>query len=242
MSSSNAAKKATSSDLKVKRYSSYGSLSRLSRDTKEKPNFIVEHAAPAFLYLLSKVAVQSSAYTPFSYYYHISPLVGGGSRGPASESSGSGGGIAVPDGPHGYSLRPQSHISEQVLMDFYRLVGGSYNTPAPNPSHIPMSSSSVEDAVAGTTPGHGGSSSAASSSSGPSSSAGSAAVAAAAAMAAGTDAFRLSQMKKNSRHIDNHFYHRVCSFYQTREGCRRGVHCEYLHIEKNGSVIPNQHI
>lgn len=52
-----------------------------------------------------------------------------------------------------------------------------------------------------------------------------------------TNDYRLSQFHRNAQHVDNAVYGRICLFYNTREGCRRGPYCEYLHLDKNGNVV-----
>ncbi|ESL08656.1 hypothetical protein TRSC58_03638 [Trypanosoma rangeli SC58] len=46
--------------------------------------------------------------------------------------------------------------------------------------------------------------------------------------------YRLSQIRRNERHVNNALYGRVCAFFNTREGCRRGPYCNFLHIGKGG--------
>ncbi|EAN90716.1 hypothetical protein C3747_66g103 [Trypanosoma cruzi] len=46
--------------------------------------------------------------------------------------------------------------------------------------------------------------------------------------------YRLSQIRRNERHVNNALYGKVCAFFNTREGCRRGPYCHFLHIGKGG--------
>ena len=42
--------------------------------------------------------------------------------------------------------------------------------------------------------------------------------------------FRLNQIRLNERH--QNMKNRVCSYFTTREGCRRGGSCPFIHVEK----------
>ncbi|RNF07386.1 uncharacterized protein Tco025E_07378 [Trypanosoma conorhini] len=48
--------------------------------------------------------------------------------------------------------------------------------------------------------------------------------------------YRLSQIRRNERHVNNALYGKVCAFFNTREGCRRGPYCNFLHIGKGGGT------
>ncbi|CBH13433.1 hypothetical protein, conserved [Trypanosoma brucei gambiense DAL972] len=60
--------------------------------------------------------------------------------------------------------------------------------------------------------------------------------------ASSSEDYRLSQIRRNERHVGNATYGRVCTFFLTREGCRRGKYCNFLHIGKGpaggGSALP----
>ncbi|ORC86882.1 uncharacterized protein TM35_000251780 [Trypanosoma theileri] len=50
--------------------------------------------------------------------------------------------------------------------------------------------------------------------------------------------YRLSQIRRNERHVNNAMYGKVCAFFNTREGCRRGPYCNFLHVGKGGTGGP----
>nr|CCC92160.1 unnamed protein product [Trypanosoma congolense IL3000] len=49
-------------------------------------------------------------------------------------------------------------------------------------------------------------------------------------------AYRVLIIRRNERHVNNATYGRVCTFFLTREGCRRGRYCNFLHIGKGGGT------
>lgn len=53
--------------------------------------------------------------------------------------------------------------------------------------------------------------------------------------ASSSEDYRLSQIRRNERHVNNAVYGKVCAFFNTREGCRRGPYCNYLHVSKGGT-------
>lgn len=130
--------------------------------------------------------------------------------------------LALAVQPGDFSARPQPYVAAQVVMDLYRLLRGSYGIPD-QISNEGGDDRRAESRKTGPPP--------------PSAVPG-------ASPREGTEDYRLSQIKRNVRHVDNRYYRRTCAYYNTREGCRKGANCEYLHAAPPatapGSTFPRK--
>lgn len=188
------------------------------------PNYIIERASPAMLCLVRRA--QPRPYMPLPTEV-ISHRVQ----------------------PQEYSIRPPPYVSQQAVMEFYRVCHGHYNINCENPSAIDLITlgahahggkglsyrrSHIEQQLqqhqgqqqqdtkgAGGTGGVGRSTATASASSG---------YGEVHDFPQAVEDYRLSQLRKNTQHVDSYPSSRVCNFYNTREGCRRGAYCEFLHL------------
>ncbi|KAH8607827.1 hypothetical protein ERJ75_001321600 [Trypanosoma vivax] len=134
--------------------------------------------------------------------------------------------------PNVFSLRPPPHVAHQAVMDFYFAVNGHCGVECYDPSSIELSGAGTPHA-----PGVPAVASAARTQQQLSGPALGAPVPRPTAAASSED-YRLSQIRRNERHVNNATYGKVCVFFQTREGCRRGPYCNFLHISKAGSGGP----
>lgn len=115
--------------------------------------------------------------------------------------------------PKDYSLRPPTYVSDQAVMDLYRLLGNHYGV---SPDDTRNGTKRRKIQVDGET-------SAVSSDAVPTPHG-------ASASSCKNKDYRLELMKQNSRHIDNRLYHkRVCKFFNAKGGCFQGDACKYLH-------------
>lgn len=202
-------------------YKTYASFKPFSTHS-ESPNAIIERGSPALMYFLRP---QRGPYHPLPLRAAVQMLQ-----------------------LRALSQRPPSYVSEQEVMDFYRLLGGRYHTSSSPllPSYLPSSSSTVGPALSLQNGGFGSSMAGAVTEShmspsplpqyGSFSSSGAPVfhrpLTSPLPHTPSTEDYRIAEMKKNARHIDNHVLHKVCLHYNTKEGCRRGEHCRFLHTDK----------
>ncbi|CCD12250.1 unnamed protein product [Trypanosoma congolense IL3000] len=187
---------------------------------KGSVNYVVEHAAPSAVCLVRKI--QASPYQALPLDKVLAVTV-----------------------PNLLSLRPPTHIAHQALMEFYAAMDGHCGVSCPDPSSVdlqlpasPTTNSSKERSprepsgqiVSAACDGgtgqlqHG-------LPVGPL-----AATIQQSPVLSGAEDYRLSQIRRNERHVNNATYGRVCTFFLTREGCRRGRYCNFLHIGKGGGT------
>lgn len=239
---SSISKKQSTNTKTITRYASYAYPGAAARQA----NYIVDHAAPAMLYLLRRA--ESQPYTPLS-----------------ADT------ILHAAHPQNYDLRPPPHVSQQATMDFYRAVRGHYGVPEEGAraaeaaaaadtvkdmivssralqkdrSHTNTSASRGVSAIAvpvrpavhldashatvhgstGTPAVRTAASSEVASHAGDKGSATN-------SFTQKVDDYRLSQIRQNAQHTDNAQGSRICNYYNTPRGCRRGQSCEFLHVNK----------
>lgn len=195
-------------------YKTYSSF-KPSFSRSESSNAIIERGSPALMYFLR----------PQRGPYHPQPLRVAMQR------------IQL----RAASQRPPSYVSEQEVMDFYRLLDGQYNCSSSSLSYSNTSSStSSVSSPQGSgynrmiLEGHLPPSGAAEIP--PSVVTGGSVfplpLASPLPQTPSTDDYRIAEMKKNARHIDNNVLQKVCQHFNTSEGCRRGEHCRFLHACK----------
>lgn len=195
-------------------YKTYASF-KPSFSHSESSNAIIERGSPALMYFLR----------PQRGPYHPQPLRVAMQR------------IQL----RAASQRPPSYVSEQEVMDFYRLLDGQYNCSSPSVSYSNISSSTSS---VSSPQGSGYSRMILECHLPPSASAEVPPLVAAGGsvfplplasplpQTPSTDDYRIAEMKKNARHIDNNVLQKVCQHFNTSEGCRRGEHCRFLHACK----------
>lgn len=141
------------------------------------------------------------------------------------------------------SLRPAPYVAQDTLFEFYSIIQGHCNVPTLQVGTIDLLSASPTSAGV-PAPGCGANALASTgailgpcpSSSGTGTTpllGGEGGVNA----VGGTDAaesYRLAQIRQNERHVNSKGA-RICSYFNTREGCRRGPNCPFIHI--SGTVM-----
>lgn len=133
-------------------------------------------------------------------------------------------GIAAVAQPQDYGLRPAPVLSLRALVHFYELVNHAYEIELAAPQQLALRTLGAyahggqglsyinRDGGAGGSGGGGGGSSTASA---------------------------LNSKAPPPQQQQQQFpASRLCHFYNTKGGCRRGEHCDYVHVEKDGRVLP----
>ncbi|CCW71389.1 unnamed protein product [Phytomonas sp. Hart1] len=203
-------------------------------------NYIVERAAPSKLCQMRHV--QPRPYTPL--YPDL---------------------IARVTQSNDYTLRPPPYVVQQTLMEFYRVCNGHYGIHCEVPSSMELLT--MQGYHGNTSPSGGGAPQGAPSSSSP----GLAACTTRSGitgvpnkLVAGArdgrrdgndeetlrandftkvlDDYRITQLRRNAQHQDTYNGRRLCMYFNTREGCRRGPYCEFLHVDKNGALAQSRRV
>lgn len=159
--------------------------------------------------------------------------------------------------PTDYSLRPSAYVAHQALIDFYKVCDGYFGinaessnikqlttisgkiatTPSTTAASVQqqqtsLSSSAVQIPSAASVAGPGVTPSVTSGNM-PSQSVSDGS----GGMAEQLNDYRIAQLRRNAQHVDTSVFSRVCHFYKTPEGCHRGSHCAYLHLDRNGKPV-----
>ncbi|CCW63590.1 unnamed protein product [Phytomonas sp. EM1] len=204
-------------------------------------NYIVERAAPSKLCQMRHV--QPRPYTPL--YPDI---------------------IARVTQSNDYTLRPPPYVVQQTLMEFYRVCNGHYGIHCEIPSSMELLTMQGYHYNASQSSGGSLQGVAAASSSPPSLSVFTRASTSAMpnrlvvtakdgkrdtndeeAIKANDftkvlDDYRITQLRRNAQHQDTYNGRRLCMYFNTREGCRRGPYCEFLHVDKNGAFAQSRRV
>lgn len=224
MSQASSASKKSSTAGATGRYRSYAKTSSGAR----RVNYITKHASPAMMCLLRKA--QPSPYVPLPTEV-----------------------IQQAAQPLDYSLRPPPHVSHQAVMDFYAAINGHCGVHCESPRALELITLGAH--------AHGGRGLAyrkqlhqeqlAQHQRGPTDATGAPlhnqqqpyppvttmAAVDKSKFAKEVEDYRLTQFRRNAQHVDSSVFGRVCNFYNTREGCRRGATCEFVHMDRQGRVV-----
>lgn len=150
--------------------------------------------------------------------------------------------------PADYGLRPPAHHSQQAVLDFYRACRGRYGVSVNFEKTTTQSSGGASGVADSATVGGGGGGASSGfvlltlgshakggrglgSHKGAASSAsrgGGAPVSSLVGADQNVEDFRIAQLRRNIKHVDT----QLCMFFNTKEGCRRGEQCEFLHVKQ----------
>lgn len=123
------------------------------------------------------------------------------------------------------SLRPPPYVAQDQLFEFYAILSGHCNTK-PMDNATPF----VADLLT-MAPGP---------AAAPSHSASVGVLPAPPSDLASVQDFRLQQIRHNERHVGSKGS-RLCSYFNTREGCRRGASCPYAHVMTTAQTAAVKH-
>ena len=130
-------------------------------------------------------------------------------------------------------LRPPPHVSKQAFNDFYTAINGYCGVSHPAPESMDMITyqsyqqkmQQQQQHQGGAYTGGGGVLAA------PAGGDSSLMAPPQLSSAEAIEDFRLQQIRQNEKHVTHKG--RICSYFHTKDGCRRGFACQFLHVPKN---------